>query len=126
MVSLTPANNQPPAQAGEQVQVNELVHAFLSGRNPRTLKAYRQDLADFQAFTKTTTTDAAARALLSQGHGKANLLLLEYRAHLVERGSSVISWVSFVDRDGPTGRKREQPGRSTGRLGAPGAPILMG
>lgn len=50
------------------------------------MKAYRQDMADFQSFTKTNTTNAAARVLLFQGHGQANLLLLEYRAHLVERG----------------------------------------
>lgn len=86
MLSLTSPNNRQVAEAGEQVQVNELLRAFLSGRSPRTLKAYRQDLADFQAFTKTTSADDAARALLSQGHGKANLLLLEYLAHLVERG----------------------------------------
>jgi len=63
-----------------------LLKAFLSGRSPRTLKAYRQDIADFQAFTKTNSAEDAARILLAHGHGNANLLLLEYRTHLVERG----------------------------------------
>lgn len=86
MLTLAPVNNQQAAQPDAGVQVHELLHAFLSGRCPRTLKAYGQDLADFQAFSKSTTIDDAARALFSQGHGKANLLLLEYRTHLVERG----------------------------------------
>src|SRR4051812_47486974 len=30
-----------------------LAHAFLDGRNERTLKAYRQDLHDFRAFVGT-------------------------------------------------------------------------
>jgi integrase/recombinase XerC len=71
---------------GSSVQTQELLRAFLSGRSPRTLKAYGQDLADFQTFTQTKSTEDAARLLLAQGHGKANLLLLEYRTHLVGRG----------------------------------------
>lgn len=86
MLSPTSANSQQLVQVGEQVQVNELLRAFLSGRSPRTLSAYRQDLVDFQNFTKTTSIEDSARLLLSQGHGQANLLLLNYRAHLVERG----------------------------------------
>jgi integrase/recombinase XerC len=73
-------------QTNDPIGIDELLKAFLSGRSPQTLKAYRQDLADFQSFTKTKNIEAAARVLLSQGHGQANLLLLKYRAHLVERG----------------------------------------
>jgi integrase/recombinase XerC len=80
------SNNLSLAPTATSVQTHELLRAFLSGRSPRTLKAYSQDLADFKAFTKTRTTEDAARVLLSQGHGKANLLLLEYRTHLVGRG----------------------------------------
>jgi len=86
MFSPAHTNSQQPVQAGERVQVHELLGAFLSGKSPRTLKAYRQDLADFQAFTQTASADDAARALLGRGHGNANLLLLQYRTHLVERG----------------------------------------
>ena len=68
------------------IGVHELLAAFLSGRSPQTLKAYRQDLADFQSFTTTSNVEVAAHLLLSQGHGQANLLLLKYRASLVERG----------------------------------------
>jgi len=79
-------NRLCPVQTAENIPPTVLLKAFLSGRSSRTLKAYGQDLADFQAFTKTRTTEDAARVLLSQGHGKANLHLLEYRTHLVERG----------------------------------------
>ena len=72
--------------AGEPVKVSDLLTAVLSGRSPRTLKAYGQDLVDFRAFSKTKTTEDAARGMLSQGHGRANLLLLEYRTSLTERG----------------------------------------
>lgn len=80
--SLAPLTSQTSAPIG----IDELLEAFLSGRSPRTLRAYRQDLADFQEFTGNKTVDAAARALLGQGHGNANLLLLRYRTRMVERG----------------------------------------
>ena len=70
----------------EPVKVSDLLTAFLSGRSPRTLKAYGQDLADFRVFSKVQTIEDAARSLLSQGHGRANLLLLEYRTSLTARG----------------------------------------
>lgn len=47
---------------------NDLVRAFLSGRNERTLRAYSQDLADFQAFVAATSVDDAARELLGNNH----------------------------------------------------------
>ena len=62
-----------------------LVDAFLSGRNPRTLQAYRQDLADFRAFTADATAEEAAARLLSQAPGDANGLVLDYKASLLER-----------------------------------------
>lgn len=66
-----------------------LVEAFLSGRNERTIRAYRQDLEDFRAFTQTATLDEAAGLLLSRGHGEANALALAYRTSLFERKLAV-------------------------------------
>lgn len=63
-----------------------LLDDFLSGRNERTLQAYRQDLEDFRAFVGTATPDDAAALLLSHGHGHANELALRFKAHLLERG----------------------------------------
>jgi integrase/recombinase XerC len=63
-----------------------LLAAFLAGRNPRTLQAYRQDLEDFRAFVQAADMDEAARLLLAQGHGPANELALGYKAALRARG----------------------------------------
>lgn len=73
-------------QTHAPIGIDELLKAFLSGRSPRTLQAYRQDLCNFQVFTGTGSIDAAACALLTGGHGNANLLLLKYRTYLAERG----------------------------------------
>jgi len=64
---------------------HRLLGAFLAGRNPRTLAAYRQDLEDFRAFMGAETSEEAAGLLLSHGHGEANAAALAYRAHLMER-----------------------------------------
>jgi integrase/recombinase XerC len=62
-----------------------LIVAFLAGRNPRTLRAYRQDLADFAAFAGATPAAAVAQ-LLARGAGVANAAALAYKAHLRDRG----------------------------------------
>jgi integrase/recombinase XerC len=65
-----------------------LVEAFLSGRNPRTLDAYRKDLEDFRAYVGAPTPHAAAAVLFGGSQGEANGLALGYRAHLTGRGLS--------------------------------------
>lgn len=68
-----------------------LVEVFLAGRNPRTLRAYEQDLEDFRAYTETDALDTAARLLLAQGHGAANAIALGYKAAMLDRGLSAAS-----------------------------------
>jgi len=63
-----------------------LVEAFLAGRSPHTLLAYRRDLGDFALFVGAGDAETAARLLVEHGHGEANALALSYRAHLVDRG----------------------------------------
>ena len=63
-----------------------LVAAFLSGRNERTIQAYRQDLEGFRVFVKAETIDQAARLLLSGSHGEANSQALAYKSSLMEKG----------------------------------------
>lgn len=83
----TPAPIPPSATAADpDARAAALITAFLSGRNPRTLRAYRQDLDDFRAFVRSETAEAAAGVLLSRGQGGANAVALAYRAHLRERG----------------------------------------
>ena len=63
-----------------------LVAAFLAGRNPRTLRAYSQDLDDFRTFVDAEDVSAAAALLLGSGHGEANALGLSYKAAMTDRG----------------------------------------
>ncbi len=63
-----------------------LVSAFLSGRNERTIAAYRQDLETFREFVGAPTLDDAARLLLSRGNGEANAVALAYKSDLLQRG----------------------------------------
>ena len=64
----------------------DLMAAFFSGRNERTVTAYRQDLEDFSAFTKAQTINAASLLLLTGTHGEANAMAMAYKASLVDRG----------------------------------------
>ena len=59
--------------------------AFLAGRNPRTLRAYASDLADFARFVHARDASAAVELLLSGGAGRANAMALAYKADLVGR-----------------------------------------
>lgn len=80
LVNFSPLGMATPAP------VVDLSAAFLSGRNARTLLAYRRDLEDFQAFTGAPTIQAAGNLLTCSGSGPANALALAYRVHLQERG----------------------------------------
>jgi len=82
----TESGKQNAPRQGGTITDTDLVRAFLSGRNERTVKAYSQDLADFQPFMGASTVDEAAKVLLANGHGPANATALAYKAHLVERG----------------------------------------
>lgn len=64
----------------------DLVAAFLAGRKPTTLRAYRKDLADFAAFLGVPDAHAAVALLVAGSAGQANALALGYKAHLTDRG----------------------------------------
>ncbi len=72
-------------QSNPITQVN-LIASFLSGRNQKTIEAYRQDLEDFRQFLKVSTIDEAAKTLLSNGQGQANALALAYKTNVIDRG----------------------------------------
>jgi len=79
-LSIVPRQSRPL-----QARTN-LVEAFLAGRSPRTLEAYRQDLRDFARFLKVETSEDAARLLLAHGKGPANETAHAYRADMLDRG----------------------------------------
>jgi integrase/recombinase XerC len=66
--------------------VSKLVDAFLAGRSPRTMAAYRTDLADFARYVPAPSPEDAARKLLGSAPGDANSLVLGYRSHLTDHG----------------------------------------
>lgn len=66
--------------------VEALVHSFLDGRNERTLRAYRHDLADFASFIGARSIQAAAEQFFGRGQFEANVTALSYRADLLRRG----------------------------------------
>jgi len=81
-----PRLDSPPAVPACSVQ--DVLDAWLDGRNPNTLRGYRFDIGDFGRFLKIKAGDpaAAVEAILSLGHGMANRVALAYRADLLGRG----------------------------------------
>jgi len=71
-----------PVSSLTQIQ---LISAFLSGRNQKTIQTYRQDLEDFRIFLNASSLDDAAQLLPSRGHGEANALALTYKTSLINR-----------------------------------------
>jgi integrase/recombinase XerC len=63
-----------------------LAEAFLAGRSPQTLRAYRADLEDFRSFVGAVDLNEASGLLVGRSHGEGNGLALAYRADLVGRG----------------------------------------
>lgn len=77
-----------PSPALPAASTNDVLEAWLSGRNPNTLKQYAHDLKDFGRFLGVRARDlasAAAEVLLSAGPAQANKIALGYRAHLLGR-----------------------------------------
>jgi integrase/recombinase XerC len=64
----------------------DLVGAFLSGRRATTLRAYDRDLCDFARYLGSVDARTGMAALLALAPGKANAVVLMYRAHMTERG----------------------------------------
>lgn len=87
-----------------------LLHAFLNGRKPETITAYRQDLEDFQAFIQAPSLEQTARLLLARGGGEANSLALDYKAHLMGRRLSA----NTINRRLTTLRSLVKLGRTLG------------
>ena len=84
LVRLDPPHSHAPIFAA--IANVDLLGAFLAGRRPTTLRAYRKDLADFADFLGLADAGAAVELLVAGGAGRANALALGYRAHLTDRG----------------------------------------
>jgi integrase/recombinase XerC len=64
---------------------SDLIEAFLSARNPRTVRAYARDLDDFARFLGQPSAGTAVELFLAGGPGQANAAALAYKAHLIAR-----------------------------------------
>jgi integrase/recombinase XerC len=72
--------------SGRVPEERELLECFLSGRNPRTLAAYRIDLDGFAQFCGSDDLHSAIRAFIALTPGQANSLVMRYRNALLDRG----------------------------------------
>lgn len=72
--------------ASARLGTEQLVERFLDRRKASTIRAYRQDLADFQTYVAAHGAAAAAGFLIAQGAGEANALVLAYQGDLHARG----------------------------------------
>ena len=83
---LVPAQPAPAASLAIAAPAHEqLLAAFLSGRSPRTLRAYSRDLADFGRWSGAGSPAEAVRLLLAAGQGGANAAVLAWRNDLAAR-----------------------------------------
>lgn len=83
--ALTPVN-AGPADDLPAVGASDLAAAWLAGRRPTTLRAYRADLADFARFLGASSQGRALDRFFALEQGRAHSVALAYRASLVERG----------------------------------------
>ncbi len=66
------------------IEADELLAAFLSGKSPKTIEAYKRDLEDFRLFLEASDMDHVATIFLSNGLHRANHMALKYKTYLVE------------------------------------------
>jgi integrase/recombinase XerC len=64
----------------------DIIEAWLSRKNPQTLRAYRADIADFARSAGAPSPGAAVEELLAGSAGQANAIALAYRVDLERRG----------------------------------------
>jgi integrase/recombinase XerC len=71
--------------------MDTLIAEFLAGKKATTVRAYSGDLQRFADYLgKLTITEMAQRLFLG-GHGKANRIVMAYKAHLLDRNQSSAS-----------------------------------
>lgn len=66
------------------VDTGRLIESFFAGKSPRTVKAYRTDIADFCRFLEVDTANDAADVLF-RDYTEASMLALDYKQHLIDR-----------------------------------------
>src|SRR5208283_6103969 len=75
---------QMPAEL-PNIDAQNLLDSFFSGKSERTIEAYKRDLEDFRLYLGAESVTEAARIFLSE-QGKANAIALSYTKRLIEKG----------------------------------------
>ncbi|HZW32116.1 MAG TPA: tyrosine-type recombinase/integrase [Isosphaeraceae bacterium] len=83
---LVPVPHDPAGPHLPAARTTDVLEAWLSARNPNTLRGYRRDLAIFAEWLGAPSPEAAVEVFLSSGQAHANRIALAWRASLVERG----------------------------------------
>lgn len=87
MNELTKSNFDLSPENDEDLQ--RLIEGVMAGMNPHTQRAYALDFDKFRQFVEiheklsVPTISEAAKVLLTRGHGRANLLAMDYKSHLM-------------------------------------------
>jgi integrase/recombinase XerC len=82
-----PHEAQPPSGPHlPAARTADVLEAWLSARNPNTVRGYHRDLAGFAAWLGAPSAEAAVEVFLSSGQASANRIALAWRSSLVERG----------------------------------------
>ena len=68
-----------------QFDADEILQSFLSGKSPRTLQAYKQDLEQFALFLQVPTPEIAVRLLLAHGQGNGNAMVTRFKSSMLEK-----------------------------------------
>jgi integrase/recombinase XerC len=68
-----------------EINTQDLLDSFFSGKSERTIEAYRRDLEDFRQFLGAENINETARVFLSE-QGIANSIALSYTKRLIEKG----------------------------------------
>ncbi len=83
LVEIEPAT--PATTPAVAADYRQLLADFYASHKATTLRAYRQALDDFARFLGALSVNEAARILLHSDPGRANQIVLQYRADLVQR-----------------------------------------
>lgn len=73
-----------PADAGNSLPAapTDVVAAFFADKDAKTIRAYKRHLEDFRLWLNVDSIDDAARMFFGKGPGQANLLAMNWKAHL--------------------------------------------
>lgn len=91
---------------------NRLLAAFLSGRSPATLRAYRSDIEAFASFLGCSF-EAAMSEFLRGGAGRANELAIQFKNFLMEKKLAAAS----INRSLAALRSIVKLGKTLGMIG---------